>query len=159
MTVKKGDVVTVHYTGTLDDGTVFDSSEGKDPLKFEVGAGHVIKGFDAGVVGMKVNDEKELKIKPEEAYGTPNEKLHQKVPKDRLPQDREVKEGMMMLVGLQDGRQLPAKVLKVEEKEVTIDLNHPLAGKTLNFKVKLVEIGDKETEEKKTKEATEEKKE
>jgi len=141
MPVKNGDKIKVEYTGTLDDGTVFDSSEnhGK-PLEFEVGSGKIIKGFDKAVVGMKKGGEKEIKLKPEEAYGNPNPQLVKKVPREQLPKDKEIKPGMIMLVGLPNGAQIPARITEVTEKEVTIDMNHPLAGKTLNFKIKVVDI-------------------
>lgn len=140
MTVKKGDKVKVHYTGTLDDGTVFDSSEGKDPLQFQVGEGHVIKGFDEALIGMKKDEEKEIKLKVEEAYGNPNPDLVKKVPRDQLPKDKEPEVGMTLIVSLPQGQQIPAKITEITDKEVTIDLNHPLAGKPLNFKIKVVDI-------------------
>lgn len=141
MAVKKGDKVKVEYEGKLEDGTVFDSSKkhGK-PLEFEVGAGHIIKGFEDAVIGMKKGQEKEITIKPSDAYGDPNPKLVQEVPRDKLPQKQEVKAGMMLVMSLPDGNQIPARIVKVTKDTVTIDLNHPLAGKTLKFKIKLVEI-------------------
>lgn len=140
MPVKEGDKIKVHYTGSLEDGTVFDSSEGKEPIEFEAGKGMVIKGFDSAVIGMEKGDEKEVTIKPDEAYGTSNDQLFQKVPKDQFPKDQEIKPGMMMLLKAPDGRQIPAKVASIDGEEVTIDLNHPLAGKTLKFKIKVEEI-------------------
>jgi len=141
MPVKKGDKIKVDYTGTLEDGTVFDSSEkhGK-PLEFEVGSGQIIKGFDEAVVGMEKGDEKEIKIEPAEAYGEPNPEMVKKVPKDKFPTDKEPKQGMMLVMGLPNGAKIPAKIVEVGDKEITLDLNHPLAGKTLNFKIKIVEI-------------------
>jgi len=142
MGVKKGDTIKVEYTGTLEDGTVFDSSEraGK-PLEFEVGAGKLIKGFDDAVIDMEKGDEKEITLQPEEAYGHPNPDLVKKVPKDRMPKEQEVKPGMLLAMALPNGQQIPATVTSVDEKEVTIDLNPPLAGKVLKFKIKIVEIG------------------
>lgn len=141
MTIKKGDKVKVEYTGTLDDGTVFDSSEkhGK-PLEFEVGAGHVIKGLDESMIGMKKGEEKELTLKSSEAYGDPNPKLVRNVPRDKIPKEPEPKAGMMLIMQTQDGRKFPAMIKEVNDTEVTLDLNHPLAGKTLHFKIKVVEI-------------------
>lgn len=141
MSVKKGDKVKVEYTGTLDDGTVFDSSkhgEHSHPLEFEVGAGKIIKGFDEAVIGMEKGDEKDIKLKPEEAYGQPNPQLVQKVPRDKLPPGQEPKQGMILGLATPDGKQVPAIIKEVTDKEITIDLNHPLAGKNLNFKIKLV---------------------
>ncbi len=140
MPIKKGDKIKVDYTGTLDDGTVFDSSEGKQPLEFEVGAGNIIKGFDSAVIGMEKGEEKEIKIPPAEAYGDSNPELIKKFPRDKLPSDKEPKQGMMLVLGTPDGKKIPAKIAEVNEKEVTLDLNHPLAGKALNFKIKIVEI-------------------
>ena len=141
MPVKEGDTVKIEYTGTFEDGTVFDSSEqhGK-PLEFEVGKGMVIPGFENAVIGMEKDQEKEVKVTPENAYGQPNPKLVQKVPRDKLPKEQEPKAGMFLAIGTPDGQKVPAQIKEVDEKEVTIDLNHPLAGKTLNFKIKVVEV-------------------
>lgn len=141
MPIKKGDKVKVHYNGTLEDGTVFDSSEKHaEPLEFEIGAGQIIKGFEDAVLQMKKGQEKDVKIKPSEAYGEHNAQLIRKVPKDQLPKGQELKAGMMLAVRLPNGMQLPAKIMDVENDSVTIDFNHPLAGKTLNFRIKVVEI-------------------
>ena len=140
MPIKKGNKIKVEYTGTFEDGTVFDSSEGRQPLEFEVGAGKIIKGFDNAVIGMKKDQKKEIKISPKDAYGDHNPQLVKKVPRDKLPQEQEPKPGMMLALGLPDGRKLPAMITNVDEKEITIDLNHPLAGKTLIFKIKVIEI-------------------
>lgn len=141
MAVKKGDKVKIEYTGTLDDGTVFDSSEkhGK-PLEFEVGSGKVLKGFEDALTGMKKGEEKDIELKPEEAYGNQNPNLLKKVPKEQFPKDKELKPGMLLIIGTPDGRNFPAKIISVDDKEITLDLNHPLAGKTLHFKIKVVEI-------------------
>lgn len=140
MAIKKGDGVKVEYTGTLDDGTVFDSSEkhGK-PLEFEAGAGQLIKGFDDAVIGMKKGEEKTIRIEPNEAYGELREDLVKKVLKEQLPKEQEPKEGMVLIVSLPNGHQIPAVIIEADEKDVTVDLNHPLAGKALNFKIKVVE--------------------
>ena len=139
MTVEKGDQVKVDYTGSLDDGTVFDSSEGKTPLEFEAGTGKVIKGFDEAVIGMKKGEEKEVKIESGDAYGPRNPALTQTVPKDRLP-PQELKPGMMLLLKSPDGQSFPAKIEEINNDGAVIDLNHPLAGKDLNFKIKVIEI-------------------
>ena len=137
--IKKGDKVKVEYTGKLEDGTVFDSSEGKAPLCFEVGAQQVIPGFEKAVEGMKKDEEKEFTLKVDEAYGPVKEEMVQEIPRDKLPAEPEPKEGMMLMMQAPTGQQIPAKVTEVTDTEVTLDLNHPLAGKTLNFKIKLVE--------------------
>ena len=133
--VKKGDKIKVTYTGYLEDGSVFDSNEGKDALSFEVGAGQVIKGFDDAVVGMKVGENKSITIKPEEAYGERHEEMVIKIPKNQF-QGEEVKEGMM--VSSNTGMQ--ATVVAVNENDVTLDFNFPLAGKTLKFDIKIAAI-------------------
>ena len=150
MPIKKGDTIKVHYTGSLEDGEVFDSSEKHGrPLEFEVGSGMIIKGFDEGILGMKKGDEKELKIEPKDAYGDHNAEYTRHVPKEdiKLPEGQEPEVGMILGVTLPNGQQLPAKVSGVTEEEIIIDLNHPLAGKTLNFKIKLVEVREKTEEE------------
>ena len=139
--VKNGDQVTLEYKGSLDDGTVFDSSENhKNPLQFEVGSGKVIPGFDQAVVGMKEGEEKKFTLQPAQAYGDRNPKLTQIVPRTELPKDQEPKVGMMLAVGTPDGKQIPATITKVTPSEVTLDMNHPLAGKALTFDIKLVEV-------------------
>jgi FKBP-type peptidyl-prolyl cis-trans isomerase 2 len=143
MEVKKGSKISVDYEGTFDDGEVFDSSSHGDhshPLEFEAGAGQVIAGFDNAVLGMKVGDEKTFRIESKDAYGDHRVELVRQIPRDSLPKDQEPKEGMMLIVGSPDGRQFPVKITKVENDKVSIDLNHPLAGKALNFKIKIVEI-------------------
>ena len=141
MAIKNGDKVKVEYTGTFDDGTVFDSSEkhGK-PLEFQVGGKQVVPGFENAVVGMEKEQEKEIKLQPSEAYGDPNPQLVKKVPKDKMPKDVEVKPGMVMVMSLPNGMQVPATVKEISDADVTIDLNHPLAGKILNFKIKIVDV-------------------
>lgn len=139
--VKAGDKVTIHYTGTLNDGTVFDSSDKHDkPLMFEVGSGQVIAGFDKSVMGMKKGEEKSFTLQPAEAYGDHDPRMIQKVPRSELPKNREPEAGMMLIVGTPQGGQIPATITEVTPEEVTLDMNHPLAGKVLNFKIKLVEV-------------------
>ncbi len=140
MVVKKGDKIKVEYEGRLEDGTVFDSTEkhGGEPLAFEVGAGQMIKGFDEGVLGMELNKEKEITLKPVDAYGEYNEDAIQKVPKRMMPAEVEV--GMQIGVPLQNGQTIPAKITEIKGDMVTIDMNHELAGKILTFKIKVVAI-------------------
>lgn len=141
MLVKDKDKVKVEYTGTLDNGEVFDSTEKHgQPLEFEVGSGQLIKGFNDAVIGMEVGDEKEIHLESTDAYGDPNPEMLKKVPRDKLPKEPEPKVGMMLAMALQNGMQVPAKIVEINDAEVTIDLNHPLAGNALNFKIKLLEI-------------------
>lgn len=140
-TVAKGDKVKVDYTGTFDDGTVFDASEKNgQPLEFEAGSGQVVKGFDDAVLGMKEGQEKKIVISPAEAYGEVKAEFRKKVPRKQLPQDQEPKVGMVLAVGLPNGQQFPARIVEVNKDDIAIDLNYPLAGKTLHFKIKVVNI-------------------
>ena len=143
MTIKKGDKIKVEYTGTFEDGKVFDSTTHGDhthPIEFEVGAKQLIKGFDDAVVGMAVNEEKSIKVTPEEAYGERREELSTEIPRDKLPKEPEPKVGMALMMNSPEGQQFPAVRKSVNEEKIIVDLNHPLAGKTLNFKIKIVEI-------------------
>lgn len=138
--VKKGDKIKVDYTGTFEDGTVFDSSEKHDqPLEFEAGSGQVVKGFDDAIMGMKKGEEKEITLQPSEAYGDPNPELVKKAPREQLPEG-DLKVGTLLVMGLPNGMQVPVKILEMDDKEVTLDLNHPLSGKVLKFKIKIVDI-------------------
>lgn len=142
MAIKKGNKVKADYTGTFDDGEVFDSSTHGDhshPLEFTAGEGQVIKGFDDAVIGMEKGQEKNIKIKPLEAYGDVNPQLMQKIPRDKIAPGQEVKPGMIVGIGTPDGQQFPAKIAEVTDTQITLDLNHPLAGKTLNFKIKIID--------------------
>jgi len=140
MPIEKGNKVKIEYTGTLEDGTVFDSSErhGK-PLEFELGAKQVIAGFENAVLGMEKGQEKTVKLAPSEAYGDYNPQLVKKVPRDQLPKD-ELKPGMVLGMKLPNGAQLPARIVDINETEATLDMNHILAGKTLNFRIKVVDV-------------------
>ena len=139
--VKKDDMVTVEYEGKFEDGTVFDSSKKAGrPLEFQVGAGMVIKGFDGALIGMKPSEEKDLTIKPEEGYGMPNPEMVKDVPKPSLPPEQKLEKGMMLMLGMPNGQKFPAKVMDIGEDTIKLDLNHPLAGKTLKFHIKLVAI-------------------
>ena len=136
--MKPGAKVKVHYTGTLSDGTVFDSSEGKQPLEFTTGNNQVIPGFENGIKGMNLNDEKTIKIEAKEAYGERDERMVVAVPRSKFPP--EIEAGGQLLLKGPEGQRIPAKIKEVKDNEVIIDLNHPLAGKELNFKVKVVGI-------------------
>jgi len=137
---KKGDTVKVHYTGTLDDGTVFDSSVNREPLKFTVGGGEVIAGFDTAVVAMVVGDKKVTVIPAEEAYGKHSADLVTEVDRARFPADMELELGQQLQVGLEDGNQAVVMVVDLSDTSVTLDANHPLAGQQLTFEIELVEI-------------------
>jgi peptidylprolyl isomerase len=137
---KVGDTVKIHYTGTLDDGTEFDSSAEREPLEFSLGGGQVITGFDNAVDGMTVGDSKTVTIPPGEAYGERHEQLVQEVPKTSLPDDMKTEVGMQLQSQSTDGQVMNLVVAEVAEESITVDANHPLAGQALTFAIELVEI-------------------
>jgi len=138
LTAKNGDKVKIEYTGTLEDGTIFDSSaDHGNPLEFEVGSGQVIKGFDDAILGMKEGEQKQFSIEPADAYGEHDPTLVQKVPREIFPQDAELVPGLLFEAGLPTGEKVPATITDVQGGIVSVDLNHPLAGKKLNFKIKV----------------------
>ncbi|MET6995836.1 FKBP-type peptidyl-prolyl cis-trans isomerase [Chitinophaga defluvii] len=138
--VKNGDTVKVHYHGRLTNGTTFDSSEGRPPLEFQVGAGMVIKGFDNGVVDMKVGEKKTLNIPVDQAYGPKNEELIMDFPKGNIPADLNPEVGMELQMSNPEGQVFPVKVAAIGSEFITLDANHPLAGEALVFDIELVEI-------------------
>ena len=139
-TVKAGDTVKVHYSGKLEDGTVFDSSFDREPLEFKVGEGNIIPGFEEAVIGMAVEEEKVVKIPPDKAYGEHDESRLLVVPKSQMPPDAEPKVGDKLQMSDPKGMTFIVDIIKVTEEEVTLDTNHPLAGKELTFVIKIVEI-------------------
>jgi peptidylprolyl isomerase len=138
--IEKGSKIKLHYKGTLEDGTVFDSSEGKDPLEFEVGAGAVIAGFDEGVIGMKKGEKKTINIPADKAYGQYDEKRMGEYPKANVPKDMELKVGAKMFLQSPDGGVALATIKEIKDDVVVLDLNHPLAGKNLTFEVEIIEV-------------------
>jgi peptidylprolyl isomerase len=137
---KKGDKVKVHYHGKLTNGTTFDSSEGRDPLEFEVGGGMVIAGFDKGVTGMSIGEKKTIHIPVEEAYGPKQEDMIMEFPKDRFPEDMVPEVGMQLNMSNGSGQNFPVIIAEVKEEVVVLDANHPLAGEDLVFELELVAI-------------------
>lgn len=137
---KSGNTVKIHYTGTLDDGTEFDSSAGREPLEFAIGSGQVIPGFDSAVDGMTVGDSKTVTIPAGEAYGERHDQLVQEVPKTALPDDMKPEIGMQLQSQGPDGQVMNLQVIAVEVESITVDGNHPLAGQALTFAIELVEI-------------------
>jgi FKBP-type peptidyl-prolyl cis-trans isomerases 2 len=138
--VKSGDKVKVHYHGKLTTGETFDSSEGREPLEFEVGSGMVIKGFDDGVTGMIVGEKKTISIPVQEAYGPRNPEMLIDMPKDRFPADMEIEVGMPLMMSDGAGNNHQVVVTEIREDAVILDANHPLAGQDLVFDLELVEI-------------------
>jgi FKBP-type peptidyl-prolyl cis-trans isomerase 2 len=145
--IKSGDRVTVHYTGKLSDGQMFDTSQGRAPLTFTTGSGQVIPGFEKAVEGMKVKEKKNFIIPSHEAYGPVIKEMIIEIPRDKLPPQPDPQVGMQLIMKGPQGQQIPARIIKVETGKVTIDLNHPLAGKDLHFDIEIVGINMEGTEE------------
>jgi len=137
---KKGDNVKVHYKGKLASGEQFDSSEGREPLAFTVGAGQMIKGFDEAIPGMAVGEKKTINIAPENAYGEKNMEAIIEYPKANIPPDMNLEVGMRLQLQNDAGHPIPVIVIEVKEEAVILDANHELAGKELVFDIELVEI-------------------
>lgn len=137
---KNGDTVTVEYTGKLDNGDVFDSSEGRDPLRFELGAGNVMPAFEAAVIGLAVGDATDIRIEAKDAYGDARDDLLVPVAREQLPDGLEPEVGHRLQVQVAPDQQRVATITEVGSENVTLDLNHPLAGKDLSFHIELVEI-------------------
>jgi peptidylprolyl isomerase len=138
--VKAGDTVHLHYTGTLLDGTTFDSSLERDPLQFQVGSGQIIRGLDVAIPGMEVGDKKIVKIAPEDAYGPVNPEMRQAIPREGIPADIPLEVGIQLQMQTPDGQAMPVTVVEVDEATVTLDANHALAGKDLQFDIELMKI-------------------
>lgn len=137
---KRGDTVHVHYRGTLDDGTEFDSSSGSDPIVFTIGSGQVIPGFETAVEGMAAGEKKTERIEAEHAYGDRRDELVFTVGREQMPDGADVEVGDMLRVGFPDGSNAAVQVAALDEQSVTLDANHPLAGKDLTFELELVSI-------------------
>ena len=140
--VKDGNTVKVHYTGTLKDGSVFDTSAEREPLEFKLGEGQLIPGFEKAVIGMEAGESTKIDIPVDEAYGEAREDLIINVPKDQLPEDVEPEVGMQLQVNQPDGQPVPVRVAEITDEELKLDANHPLAGKDLSFEIEVVEIKD-----------------
>ncbi|MBT8080927.1 MAG: peptidylprolyl isomerase [Gammaproteobacteria bacterium] len=137
---KSGDTVRIHYTGTLDDGTEFDSSAGREPLEFTLGSGQVISGFDDAVSGMTIGDKKSVRMEADQAYGERRDELVQEVPRSALPDEIKPEEGMALQSQSPEGHIMNLVVTGVADASITVDANHPLAGHALSFDIELVAI-------------------
>jgi peptidylprolyl isomerase len=144
--IENGKFVQVHYTGTLNDGQTFDSSEGREPLEFEIGSASVIPAFEETVKGMQIEDEKEIAITAKDAYGEYNNELIQTIQLEEIKKFMEPTEGSTIQVQLTNGQHAPALIKTVTDTNVELDFNHPLAGKDLSFKLKLIAINDSATQ-------------
>jgi len=140
MQAKKGDVVRVHYTGKLTDGSQFDSSVGRAPLEFILGAGQMIAGFNAGVLGMTIGEKKTINIDPANGYGLKNPEAIIDFPKSNIPEGMSIEIGMKLNLQNEYGQPVPVEVIEIKEEAIVMDANHFLAGKDLVFDVELVEI-------------------
>lgn len=138
--VKTGDTVKVHYTGTLEDGSVFDTSLEREPLEFTLGQGQLIRGFEQAVVGMRVGESKTVNIPADQAYGPYNNELISVIERDKLPENLDPEVGQQLQAQQSDGQIRIVTVIDVSETSITVDANHPLAGKDLTFEIELVEI-------------------
>jgi len=138
--IKDGDTVKVHYTGKLEDGTVFDSSKDREPLEFTLGEGQLIPGFEKAVTELEEGESKEVTIPADKAYGEPREDLIITVPKDQLPEDVEPQVGMQLQVNQPNGEPVPVRITEVGDENLTLDANHPLAGRELTFDIEVVEV-------------------
>ncbi|MBU8872017.1 MAG: peptidylprolyl isomerase [Gemmatimonadales bacterium] len=137
--IEAGKTVKVHYKGTLEDGTVFDSSEGRDPIEFEIGTGTVIPGFEAAITAMEAGETQNVDIPCAEAYGEMNEDMVGMIPRASLPDEIEPEVDMVLSMQSPEG-DMPVRIIAMTDDELTLDANHPLAGKNLSFELTLVEI-------------------
>ena len=144
--VEKGLFVSVDYTGTLENGEVFDSSEGRLPLEIQVGSAGVIPGFESALMGMELNETKTFTLPPDEAYGDRDESRKHEFPRSDIPAGVEPEVDQVLVLSTPQGQQIPARVDSIDEEKVTFDLNHPLAGKSLTFKIEVVGISDTPTQ-------------
>jgi len=139
--IRVGDTISVSYRGKFENGEVFDTSEGRAPLKFTVGAGQLIAGFDKAVLGMQVGDKKSFTVSPEEGYGEHRDDLIIDMPKTYIPPDMDLYEGLQVQLQDNEGNPIPAIVIAVGDDAIKMDVNHPLAGETLSFDIEIVETG------------------
>jgi peptidylprolyl isomerase len=145
--VVNGKFVSVNYKGTLENGDIFDTTEGCQPMEVQMGSGQIIKGFEDAILGMSVNDKKVFTIDPQDAYGHRIEGYVQTIPRKEMPSDMEVEQGDFIGIQTPDGRQIPAQVTELDDEKMVLDLNHPLAGMTLTFEVEVVGVSDTPTQE------------
>lgn len=139
---QEGDLVRVHYTGKLEDGTVFDTSEDREPLEFKIGEQKVIPGFEQAVAGMEPGEKKTVELTPEQAYGPHREDMVMEMDRDEVPDNVDPEVGQQLQLRLQSGQTVPVLITDISDGAVTIDANHPLAGKTLVFEIELVDVGE-----------------
>jgi peptidylprolyl isomerase len=145
--VENGAYISVEYTGTLKNGDIFDSSHGRKPLEIHMGAGQMIPGFETQLMGMALNEKKVFTLDPEDAYGPRDADLMQSIPRSEVPPEMDVKVGMIVGLRSSDGNRTPALIAELNDEQVTLDLNHPLAGESLTFDIEVVGISSTPTQE------------
>ncbi|MGB5421716.1 MAG: peptidylprolyl isomerase [Desulfobacterales bacterium] len=145
--VASGLFVSVDYTGTLDNGDVFDSSKGRQPLEVQMGSGNVLPGFESALMGMSLNEAKTFTLSPEDAYGDRDDSRMHDFPKSDIPAGMAPEVGQILMLSTQQGQQVPARVDSIDDEKVTFDLNHPLAGEHLTFNIKVVGISATATQQ------------
>ncbi len=138
--IREGDRVQVHYTGKLQSGEVFDSSQGREPLDLTIGEGKIIPGFEQALLGMQTGDKKSFDLTPDQAFGERKDELVHVIQKEQIPSDIKLEIGMQLALEGQQKEPIPAQVVDISESTVTLDTNHPLAGKDITFEVDVVEI-------------------
>jgi peptidylprolyl isomerase len=145
--VENGHFVSVEYTGTLENGDVFDTSKGRQPLEVQMGAGQLIKGFESALLGMALNEKKVFTIEPEDAYGIRSDDNVHSFPRSGVPPEMNPEKGQTVMLTSPDGQQIPAQIADVNDEQITVDLNHPLAGEALTFDIEIVGISKTATQE------------
>jgi peptidylprolyl isomerase len=146
-TVENGLFVSVEYTGTLNNGEIFDTSRGRRPLEVEIGSGSLIKGFEDELMGMILNERKTFTIKPEEAYGLRNEDYVQTFTRAEIPAEINPEVGQILALNTKKGHQIPARVTHIDDEKMVVDMNHPLAGEALTFEIEVVGISETPTQD------------
>ena len=145
--VETGTFVSVHYKGTLQNGEVFDTSEGRHPLEVQMGAGQLISGFENALMGMSLKEKKVFTLDPDEAYGQKDESLTHSFPRADVPAEIKPEVGQTVALASPEGKQVPATITEVDDEKVVLDLNHPLAGETLTFDIEVVGISETATQD------------
>jgi peptidylprolyl isomerase len=146
-TVENGKYISLEYTGTLSNGEIFDSSVGRKPLEILMGSGQLIAGFESQLMGMVLNEKKVFTLAPDDAYGQKDDRLMQSVPRSEVPSDMNIQVGMVVGFIAPDGHRVPARIVELDDAQLTVDLNHPLAGQSLTFEIEVIGINDEPTQE------------
>jgi len=145
--VENGIFVSVDYKGTLQNGEVFDTSSGRQPLEVQIGAGNMIKGFEEALLGMSLNEKKSFTIEPEDAYGQRDERLTRVFARAEVPPEIDLQVGQIVGIRSEEGQQMPASIVQMDDENVTADMNHPLAGEVLHFEIEVVGISSTPTQD------------